>query len=244
MPLIQSRIFSGACTATHRHRAPRFDAHLYSRAAQGGDGGDVHCLLSDSGEAGRIAIADVMGHGPCVARTGEWMHRTMVNALEHTDEGRVLSEVNELACARGRHAMTTAIVLGFDVLAGILNYANAGHLPVLFHRDDAMGWRVLWEVDGSTVSGIPLGARPDTRYFTRRVALRPGDRFLVVTDGVTEAPDAGDDHFGFDRLRAILQDHRHLDTPELVEVVVGALCGFTGGCLDHDDVTLLAVGIH
>lgn len=203
----------------------------------------MHHLGTNGEGCGRVAVADVMGHGPAVARTGAWMYRTLLDALEEPDDAQALQQVNREACARGSEAMTTALVAGFDVRQGVLSYANAGHLPILFHREDDMGWRVLWHVERRIPFGIPLGARPDASYCTRRVPLRPGDRFVLVTDGVTDVVDPDGRPFGLHRLRALLHDHRQVSLDDLLGIVVDDLRRFAADRLDHDDLTLLGVEI-
>ena len=68
-------------------------------------------------------------------------------------------------------------------------------------------------VDGER---LPLGVRPDVRYGTIEVDLRPGDRFLLLSDGIPEAPRESGEPLGYDAVRAtvsgIAADDRWLDT--------------------------------
>jgi sigma-B regulation protein RsbU (phosphoserine phosphatase) len=243
MRLASQEIWGGTCTGSQSHRCPHFEAHVFTRAAGGGEGGDIHSFHAVETGAARLLVADVMGHGPRVARTARWLYREFLDALERPNDCEVLSDVNERILSHRRSAMTTAVVMGIDLAAGELTWANAGHLPILFYRDDAMGWRVLWQVEPGIISGIPLGARPETEYFTRRAPVQSGDRFLVVTDGVIDALGQDDVDFGFDRLRAILQDHRFESVEDVFRVAVDSVVKFANGHLDHDDVTLAMVGV-
>ena len=243
MRLTSHEIWGGTCTGSQSHRCPNFEAHLFTRAAGGGEGGDIHSFHAVETGAARLVVADVMGHGPSVARKARWIYRQFLDALDCPDDCEVLTDLNERILAERRAAMTTAVVMGIDAQARLLTWANAGHLPILFYRDDAMGWRVLWQVEPGIISGIPLGARPETEYFTRRAPVQSGDRFLVVTDGVIDALGQDDVEFGFDRLRAILQDHRFESVADVFRVAVDSVVEFANGHLDHDDVTLAMVGV-
>jgi len=56
-----------------------------------------------------------------------------------------------------------------------------------------------------------------------------GDRLLVYTDGVTEAPDRGGNLFGMEGLRNVLNACRAARLPELKRAVLTALKLHTGG---------------
>ena len=50
--------------------------------------------------------------------------------------------------------------------------------------------------------GLPLGAMHVASYTQQTVALRPGDRLLLVSDGVVEAMNGAHELWGFERLEA------------------------------------------
>jgi serine phosphatase RsbU (regulator of sigma subunit) len=243
MRLASQKIWGGTTSCSRSHQSPHFEAHLFTRAAGGGRGGDIHSLHSADSGMTRLVVADVMGHGPRVACTAEWIYRQFLEALGLEDDCAVLSDINSRILDHECPSLTTAVVMGIDARNGSMTWANAGHLPILSYRNDGMGWRVLWQVERGVISGIPLGARPETAYFTRRERVESGDRFILVTDGVIDALGHDDVEFGFDRLRAILQDHRHESIADVFTVAVDSVVEFADGQLDHDDVTLAAIGM-
>jgi serine phosphatase RsbU (regulator of sigma subunit) len=48
--------------------------------------------------------------------------------------------------------------------------------------------------------GLPLGVVPDVSYDEVRLYLHPGDRMLLLSDGVVEARHSSGELFGFDRV--------------------------------------------
>jgi hypothetical protein len=50
---------------------------------------------------------------------------------------------------------------------------------------------------------LPLGLRREQKYCTLRVALRPADRLLILTDGLPEARTAADEPLGYEGLTAL-----------------------------------------
>ena len=92
--------------------------------------------------------------------------------------------------------------------------------------------------------------QPDEPLF----AFRPGqytviglpgsaarDLLLLYTDGVTDAQSSGGVLWGLDRLRATLAEIDNQDPMLLRNGVIKRLREWTGGLLEHDDVTLMAI---
>jgi serine phosphatase RsbU (regulator of sigma subunit) len=67
--------------------------------------------------------------------------------------------------------------------------ANAGHLPPYLNSQEV-----------SLPGGLPLGVLPDANYQEVRLYLHPGDRILLMSDGVVEARQPSGELFGFDRV--------------------------------------------
>jgi sigma-B regulation protein RsbU (phosphoserine phosphatase) len=94
----------------------------------------------------------------------------------------------------------TFLLASFDLATGRLAYVRAGHIPP-FHRN---GTGKVARLDRH--GGPPLGLVEATKYQADAVTLAPGDRFLVVTDGFTEAHDPGGLMYGEARIEEFLTD--------------------------------------
>jgi hypothetical protein len=73
----------------------------------------------------------------------------------------------------------TGLLLRADLATGVTSLINAGHPPPYLLRDG--GVEVL-----DVEPDLPFGMFPDTGYRVHELALRRGDRLVVVTDGVIE----------------------------------------------------------
>ena len=70
--------------------------------------------------------------------------------------------------------------------------ANAGHLPPYLNSQEV-----------AITGGLPLGVLKEITYDETRVYLHPGDRILLMSDGVVEAMNAQHQLFGFERTRQV-----------------------------------------
>lgn len=115
--------------------------------------------------------------------------------------------------------------------------------PAWLYRKSEDRWRrlVLASATGprETLVDMPLAIDDRTGFTRRKERVRPGDRVLLVTDGVLEAP-APDELLGVARLERVLHQHRHEDERRLAEGIREALTAHMKEPeLSHDDVTLL-----
>ncbi len=88
----------------------------------------------------------------------------------------------------GSESLTTCQALWFGP-QGELVVASAGHLPPYLNSQEI-----------ALPGGLPLGAVASVIYDEVRLYLHPGDRLLLLSDGVVEARKPTGELFGFDRV--------------------------------------------
>lgn len=85
---------------------------------------------------------------------------------------------------------------------------------------------------------MPLGIGPTAGYREVEMGLRPGERLLLLNDGVVEARSRYGKLFGYARLHAALAAPTH--TPEeQIELPLAEVASFAAAPEPHDDRTLL-----
>jgi len=223
---------------------------LWSHAAGGGRGGDVYYLsVCGADSLTRLALVDVVGHGRAVTDVAQSLYEALRARLDDSAGETVLADLNRSAAARGIRSLASAMVVGLVRDSRTLRSVSAGHPPVLLRRREDERWVPVVPASLQAPAGaapptdLPLGVVRDARYSPVERKLDPGDRLFLYTDGVLEAPGAGGERFGLDRLRAVLDELGDAEPAELKGGVREALLGFTGGSLAHDDVTLIAAQV-
>lgn len=197
--------------------------------------GDYYDVLDfGDGRAG-LCIADVVGKGMPAAMTMSGL-QAAVRAIAAADVPP------DRVCEQVRRVVTSSLTGGkfvtffyavLDAPARRLTYTNAGHAPpLLVHAD---GRVESLETGGGALTRLLAG----TPLHCGELALAPGDRLLLYTDGVTEAQGADGSMFGDRRLVEVLRSTDG-DAAAVQSAVADAVTAFSDGAA-QDDLTLLVV---
>ena len=116
-----------------------------------------------------------------------------------------------------------------DLATGRALLVQAGHPhPAVLRRDG--------QVEYVGRGGLPIGLIAAASYERTEVQLAPGDRLLMVSDGVTECPSPAGD-LGEEGLARILAANHDLSDSALLETLVWNLSAHFGGEDFPDDVS-------
>ncbi len=148
-------------------------------------GGDFF-HVQPAGDGGMlVVIGDVAGKGLQAAMTVSMLMGALRRISERSP-GRILESLNRVLI--GGEGLTTCQAIWFGA-NGELVVANAGHLPPYLNTQEIV-----------LPGGLPLGAIPDVSYDEVSLYLHPGDRLLMLSDGVVEARRPTGELFGFERV--------------------------------------------
>jgi phosphoserine phosphatase RsbU/P len=129
-------------------------------------------------------------------------------------------------------SFVTAFYGMYDPNTRRLEYASAGHNPPRLCTGSGV-------VALDAVGGLPLGIDPEHVFEESEITLKPGDRLVLYTDGITEARAPGGELFGESRLDGVLC-RGHATADEFVSALVANVDEFCAGRAQEDDRTLLA----
>jgi sigma-B regulation protein RsbU (phosphoserine phosphatase) len=160
--------------------------------------GDFYDVLRHEDGSVGVVIADVSGKG-----IGASLIMASVKAvLPFVANGSVdetLRTLNgQLIAQLGPREFVALAYARYQPGTGKLRIANAGMPdPYLISAGSATPISLSGE-------RLPLGLRAGVKYDSIEVQLRPGDRLLLLSDGIPEAPQANGDPLGYDALRETL----------------------------------------
>jgi serine phosphatase RsbU (regulator of sigma subunit) len=182
-----------------------------------------------------LSLTDAMGHGVAAALTAtlcvgglRQARNTGASLLEQvTSTNQALFEH---AAAGGLEDYVTGLVGRVDLRTGSAELVNAGHVAPYLIRESR-------PVSLDLPVHLPLGMFADTAYRTTRVDLQPGDRLILLTDGMVERNAVGVD------FPAVITETRALHPREAVRALADRVLEATGNELD-DDATVLCLDWH
>jgi serine phosphatase RsbU (regulator of sigma subunit) len=202
-------------------------------------GGDYYDYFVDD-ERVAIVCGDVAGHGMAAGlvlsalRTGFTLMRDALH-----DPAAVLRRLHDLVAQTSRRRMlVTVTVLLLDRKNMRATIASAGHPPVILFRPDQGG-----NVEMIDLFAPPLGVRLPVQIPQRTMAVKPGDVFVLHSDGIYETRNNADAVYGLERLLTIVHEHGYGTAEELRNAIVAHVERFRGEAMQGDDVTVVVAKV-
>jgi sigma-B regulation protein RsbU (phosphoserine phosphatase) len=188
-------------------------------------GGDFFDAVSTK-EGLAVVLADVSGKGVSAALLASTLQGMIYS---HLSAGMPLLDVvvgvNRFFADKMGGEKYATLLLARLRRDGELEYVNCGHvLPLLVCAGEVMR---------PPHGNVPVGLLADATFESATCQMKSGDRFILVTDGVTEAENAMGDFFEDFRLEAAA-----LKAPTL-EGIFSAVTEFCAGNPLNDDCTVV-----
>ena len=224
-----------------------------------GDGA-VSLLLRSSGHVGGDLVGffpvnetevglfglDVSGHGISsalmTARLAGYLSAAAPEqniALERCADGsvharcpaKVIEELNNLVLSEmeTEHYFTLMLAT-VDLNTGLIQLAQAGHPHPVVQRGDG-------RIEQSGPGGFPVGLISDVKFERFEIQLSPGDRLMILSDGVTECPSEAGEMLGEEGLADMMLKLKDMQASELLEAMIWELSNFAGTGVFPDDVS-------
>jgi sigma-B regulation protein RsbU (phosphoserine phosphatase) len=192
--------------------------------------GDLYDFLVAGDRQAGLLIADVSGHGVPAALIASMVKMAATSQRAHSaNPAHLLAGMNAALCGNTQGQYVTAAYAHLDARTGELRYAAAGHPAMLLLRDG-----IVTEV---AENGMLLAAADSAEYSEKTMALEPGDRLLLYTDGIIEARNAKGQLFGEAALIAALRDTRSLTTDKAADRLIASAEQWARS--QEDDLTVL-----
>jgi phosphoserine phosphatase RsbU/P len=188
----------------------------------GGDFFDV--VHTEDGLA--VVLADVSGKGVSAAVLASTLQGMVyAHLIARMKLPDIMASVNRFFTQKHLGEKYATVIITRIRKDGELEYVNCGHVPPLLVSQG----KVLRPQHGN----LPVGLLADATYEGDRVQMKPGDRFILVTDGVTEAENADGEFYDNERLEEIAAK-----SPTL-EDIFASVSTFCAGTPLGDDCTVV-----
>ena len=206
-------------------------------------GGDYFDYLNGTTDEITVVVGDVSGKGTSAALYMSKVQGIMRSLYDFGLSPRELFVRANLLLIRDleKQYFITAIGAAFNANENQLKIARAGHSPIYHYNAK------VCEVEEWIPRGLGLGLTGNPLFSNELeelvISYSPGDVFLFVTDGITEAQDAGGDEFGEINLMNILGKN-HLESAKRIrDSIVAAVNRFANDLPQHDDLTVVVVKV-
>ena len=201
-------------------------------------GGDFYDFVPLSGGRWAIVVADSTGHG-VQAALGTALLKFATGSLVGQDLGprEIMAALNQVM-HKGlpRDIPVAASVAVLDPDSGEVRLEGGGLPKAMLMHGDAL-------VKELPVTGLLLGLVDNSMYTPGKeleLALEPGQRLLLFSDGLTEAQNDEDEFFGEGPLQKLAEKMGDISGAELVENLATAALDF-GLAKYRDDLTLVTI---
>lgn len=198
-------------------------------------GGDYY-QYREVGDRLAVLLGDVAGHGLGAALYTTMAHAGLVQALGlGLDVAATFASVNRgLEGSSLDDSFMTAFGLLLDPATRRFAWTNAGQEGILHLHADG-------RVTVLESQGFPLGMLPDSAYEAHEGVLAPGDRLVLLTDGLAECWSPQQEQFGLVRLQEAALRHRGLGAEAMIAALLAEVAAWAAGSPYLDDLTLVVV---
>ncbi|WP_149549478.1 PP2C family protein-serine/threonine phosphatase [Streptomyces marokkonensis] len=192
-------------------------------------GGDTYDYTLDR-DTLHLSVTDAMGHDTNSALLATLLVGALRRARRSGCDALLQANHAHQALLSHSRGLATGQLLCVDLETGLCELVNAGHPRPLRLRDGTVE-----EVELAV--NLPFGVVAPTPYRLQELQLRPGDRLILLTDGMQERGAASVD------LAALAHETRALHPREAVRSLTAAVLDACHGNL-RDDATVLILDWH
>lgn len=188
-----------------------------------------------------IVVADVIGHGISAALLMTSVRASFRERILSPGHGvSIVSDVNKriVQDIEELNLFITMFYSEIDIKEKCFRWVHAGHESALAYEPATGTFNTLGG------EGLPLGVMKDWVYEEANMPIQAGQIILIGTDGIKEACNPLNEHFGNERLQMIIKYNHQKSAKDILEEVYDALERFRGSAERKDDETMVVIKAH
>ncbi len=184
-----------------------------------------------------VLVADVAGHGVPAALIASMIKVALQSVAAHAhDPAAVLNGLNRILSAQPGSQLVSAAYLWLDTERRAARYSAAGHPPLLCWRQGRL--------EHIESNGFLFGMVPECDYPVCTMAINPGERFLLYTDGVVDVENGRGEFFGDIRLEKVVRDSVWRPPAEFADELLSEITRWRPASTpQQDDITLIVIDV-
>ena len=195
--------------------------------------GDYFDLI-ETDDSFLFLLGDVSGKGVAASMLMSHLHATFRTlAGQNLPLSQLVGQANRLFCDSTTAGQYATLVVGRAWHDGKVEYASAGHLPLLHASRTGVASR--------RATGVPLGMFCTADFPVCSLKLDPGDSLLLYTDGLSEVFNNKGDEYGLCRVEELLVRHSSKTPDQILSACLNEVRDFSAGVKRTDDLTLLVM---
>jgi sigma-B regulation protein RsbU (phosphoserine phosphatase) len=195
--------------------------------------GDYFDLI-DGDDSFLFLLGDVSGKGVAASMLMSHLHATFRSlANQNLPLDQLVGQANRLFCESTTAGQYATLVVGRAWHDGRVEYASAGHLPLLHISAD--------KISSQQATGVPLGMFCSADFPVGTLQLNPGDSLFLFTDGFSEKFNVKGDEYGLRRVESLIARHAGRAPSDMLAACLREIRDFSAGTKRTDDLTLLVM---
>jgi sigma-B regulation protein RsbU (phosphoserine phosphatase) len=196
-------------------------------------GGDYYDVRKLNDDCWVTVVADVSGKGVSSALLASLLQGAFLLASEGADNIEMMMRRINLYLVERAHGEKYATLFFCNLRRdGLLQYANAGHCaPIVVSKDG--------ELHSLHANSMPIGLIGSAPYRADEYQLKPGDKVVCYSDGLSEAQNAAEDFFEVPRIEAALRANYVGSCEDVLKAIKQSVQAFTEEAPQGDDMTLV-----
>ncbi len=217
-------------------KTEKFDAAIYHRPLIKVSG-DYHDILELDNNRYGFLIVDVSGHGVAAALITMLIKNLIQRAAKkYSDTKELMRFINtEFAnLLKDYNNYFTAFYLIINEVNNLI-FSNAAHPRAYLLRN-----KKYYELD---TNGCVIGITKDvnSKFASKKIALKPQDKIILLTDGMVESLSAQNEQYGTNRLLKNIVKNSDYSCEKMLNNIIDDFTNFIDNSNRTDDETLIII---